>query len=78
MDKFLWKTEEFHFALKLMWILKRIGILFKRLFWAVCLAYMVTWHNVYKDDDRILHDIELSTEEEQTMEDDGSSEEIIF
>jgi hypothetical protein len=70
--------QKFNLNHQIMWVLQHIGRFLKRLFWAMCIAYMVAWHNVYKEDDRVLHDIELTTKEDQTLEDAGSSEEIIF
>ena len=62
-----------------MQLLQSIGRFFKRLFIAICIAYMVAWHNVYKEDDRILHEIELSMEEDQTDQatEDTSDTELI-
>lgn len=54
--------------------------LFRRLFWAIAIAYMVAWHNVYKEDDKILYQIVSPVGEDK--EDENSSpddtEELIF
>lgn len=71
----------FSFFSEHMQLLRSIGRFFKRLFIAICIAYMVAWHNVYKEDDRILHEIELSMEEDHTdqaTEDTSGAELVTF
>lgn len=52
----------------------------RRLFWAIAVAYMVAWHNVYKEDDKILHQVVSSIEEDEKDEHSspGDTEEITF
>lgn len=53
----------------------------KRLFWAISVAYMVALHNVYREEDKILYQVEASIKEDQedensTSTDDDTTEDV--
>lgn len=53
------------FAMK---FIRHLFLFMKRLLWALVLAYMVAWHNVYKEDDKILYHVVSSLEEDHADE----------
>lgn len=53
-----------------MFILKKISGAFKTLAFAIVLGYMVAWHNVYREDQKMVADMAITIEDQEEDQDE--------